>query len=172
MRYVARVGEREFRIEVASRGRGRFTVSLDGRMHEVERHGEGALMCLTIDGQAREAAVERDAAGPGGGGAGTFGAQGETAYGVTVGGRPYEVRLLDPLRRQGVTAPPAVGGPVDVRAIMPGKIAALLVKEGQEVRSGQGVVVVEAMKMENELPAPKDGRVSRIRVRPGETVEA
>jgi len=170
MRYVARVGQREFRIEVAPRGRGRFTVSLDGQIHEVERRGEGALMCLTIDGQDREAAVGRDAAGPGG--AGSCGAQGETAYGVTVGGRPYAVRLQDPLKRQGASAAPAAGGPVDVRAIMPGKITALLVKEGQDVRSGQGVVVVEAMKMENELPAPKDGRVSRIRVQPGETVEA
>src|SRR2546425_818091 len=63
-------------------------------------------------------------------------------------------------------------GPVEVRAIMPGRIAAVLAREGQEVKAGQGVVVVEAMKMENELPAPRDGRVTRIRVRPGETVEA
>ena len=63
-------------------------------------------------------------------------------------------------------------GPIEVRSIMPGKIAALLVGEGQAVRSGQGVIVVEAMKMENELLAPKDGRVTRIRVRPGDTVEA
>src|SRR6185295_1621468 len=104
MRYVARVGEREFRIEVAPRGRGRFTVSVDGRMHEVERRGEGALMCLTIDGQDREVAVGRDAAGPGGVGTGSSAAQGETAYGVTVGGRPYAVRLLDPLKRQDVSS--------------------------------------------------------------------
>ncbi|HYS77784.1 MAG TPA: acetyl-CoA carboxylase biotin carboxyl carrier protein subunit, partial [Candidatus Dormibacteraeota bacterium] len=51
-------------------------------------------------------------------------------------------------------------------------IVALLAREGQEVTAGQGVVVVEAMKMENELPAPKGGRVTRIRVRPGDTVEA
>ena len=87
-------------------------------------------------------------------------------------GRPYSVTLLDPQRRQNASGPPVLEGPVEVRAIMPGRITALLVKEGQEVRSGQGVVVVEAMKMENELLAPKEGRVTRIRVRPGETVEA
>ena len=172
MRYIARVGEREFRIEVAPQGSGRFSVSLDGRTLEVERRGEGVLMCLTIDGQEREAVVVRDTAGPARAGSGSSWGQGEAAYGVSVGGRPYDVRLLDPLRRKGVSARPQTGGPIDVRAIMPGKIAALLVSEGQEVRSGQGVVVVEAMKMENELPAPKDGRVRRIRVRPGETVEA
>ena len=172
MRYVARIGEHEFRIEVTSRGVGRFSVSLDGRTHEVERRGEGVLMCLTIDGRDREVALVREPGRPVRAGSGSSPEQGETAYGVAVGGRPYDVRLLDPLRRRSVSARPQAGGPVDVRAIMPGKIAALLVKEGQEVRSGQGVIVVEAMKMENELPAPKDGRVRRIRVRPGETVEA
>jgi len=172
MRYVARVGEREFRIEVAARGGGRFSVSLDGRTHEVEKRGEGVLMCLTIDGQDREAAVVRAAAGPDRDASGSPWEQGEKAYGVAVGGRTYHVRLHDPLRRRSVSARPQAGGPIDVRAIMPGKITALLASEGQEVRSGQGVIVVEAMKMENELPAPKDGRVRRIRVRPGETVEA
>ena len=145
MRYVARVGEREFRIEVAPRGGGRFTISLDGKTREIERRG---------DGNGRPAA------------------QREAVYCVTVAGRPYEVRLLDPLRCQGAAARPAVEGPIEVRAIMPGKIAALLMGEGQAVRSGQGVIVVEAMKMENELAAPKDGRITRIRVRPGDTVEA
>src|SRR6267143_605038 len=154
MRYVARVGEREFRIEVAPRGGGRFTVSLDGKTREIERRGDGVLVLLSIDGEEREAAVVRDGGAPGSPGNGRPAAQGEQAYSVTVAARP------------------AVEGPVEVRAIMPGKITALLVKEGQEVRTGQGVIVVEAMKMENELPAPKDGRVSRIRVRPGETVEA
>ena len=89
-----------------------------------------------------------------------------------VAGRSYSVTLGDPHGGRGAPAPRALEGPVEVRAIMPGKITALLVEEGQEVRSGQGVLVVEAMKMENELLAPKDGRVTRVRVRPGETVEA
>jgi biotin carboxyl carrier protein len=171
MRYLARVGEKEFRIEVAPRGGGRFTVSLDGKTREIERRGDGAVLWLSIDGQAREAAVVREGGTAGGGnGRPAPGAQGEWA--VVLAGRPYSVTLLDPERRQGAPAPPVLEGPVEVRAIMPGKITAFLVKEGQEVRSGQGVLVVEAMKMENELLAPKDGRVTRIRVRPGETVEA
>ncbi|PYT37833.1 MAG: hypothetical protein DMF52_01145 [Acidobacteria bacterium] len=172
MRYVARVGEREFRIEVAPRGGGRFTISLDGKTREIERRGDGVLHLLSIDGGAREVTVVRDTGGPGGAGNGRPAAQREAVYCVTVAGRPYEVRLLDPLRCQGAAARPAVEGPIEVRAIMPGKIAALLMGEGQAVRSGQGVIVVEAMKMENELAAPKDGRITRIRVRPGDTVEA
>jgi biotin carboxyl carrier protein len=171
MRYVARVDEREFRIEVAPRGGGRFTVSLDGRTREIERRGDGVVVLLSIDGEAREAVVARDG-GPGGAGMDRPVAQGEAVYSVTVAGRTYAVQLFDPLRFRSAAARPAMEGPVEVRAVMPGKIAGLLVTEGQEVRSGQGVIVVEAMKMENELPAPKDGRVTRVRVRPGDTVEA
>jgi len=55
---------------------------------------------------------------------------------------------------------------------MPGKVAAVLVEVGQEVEVGQGLVVVEAMKMENELMAPTAGTVQEIRVTPGDAVEA
>src|SRR5262245_43802597 len=106
MRFVARIGEGEFRIEVAARGGGRFSVSLDGRTHEVERRGEGVLMCLTIDGQDREAVVVRQAAGPDRGGSGSPWEQAEKAYGVAVGGRTYHVRLHDPLKRTAVSARP------------------------------------------------------------------
>ncbi len=172
MRYIARVGGKEFRIEVAPRGGGRFSVTLDGTTREIERRGDGDLLLLSMDGLIREAAIVPDGDGPAARPGGRLGAPAEAAYDVTVLGRTYVVCLLDPMRRMGVLERAAVDGPVEVRAIMPGKITALLVKEGEEVRSGQGVVVVEAMKMENELPAPKDGRVTRIRVRLGETVEA
>ena len=173
MRYVARVGDRELQIEVAPRGGGRFTVTLDGRTRDVARRGEGALLWLSIDGEPREATVVRRTTGAASSADGRPAGPAGAEYGVEVSGRPYTVTLLDPLRRAaGASARPDVEGPVEVRAIMPGKVAALLVKEGQEVKSGQGVVVVEAMKMENELVSPKEGRVTRIRVRPGETVES
>ena len=165
MRYLARVGSREWSIEIERRGAGRFAVTVDGARREMERRGDGAFVVLALEGRTREATVVREK-GPGNGDGGA-----ETPYGVLLGGRHYDVRLLDPLKRCSV-ARPAREGPVDVRAIMPGRIRALLVHEGDSVKSGQGVVVVEAMKMENEIPAPKDGRVSRVRVRPGDTVEA
>jgi biotin carboxyl carrier protein len=55
---------------------------------------------------------------------------------------------------------------------MPGKVVAVLAQAGDTVAAGQGIVVIEAMKMENELPAPRDGRLAAVRVRPGDTVEA
>src|SRR5881628_3626937 len=149
MRYLARVGETEFQIEVTPRGGGRFTVSLDGKTREIERRGDGTVLWLSIDGQAREAAVVReDGAASGGNGRPAPAARGEWC--VVLAGRQYAVTLFDPQRRRDAPGPPILEGPVEVRAVMPGKVTALLVREGQEVRSGQGVLVVEAMKMENE----------------------
>jgi biotin carboxyl carrier protein len=55
---------------------------------------------------------------------------------------------------------------------MPGRVVRVLVVPGDEVQAGQGLVVVEAMKMENELKAPRSGRVLELPVRDGDTVEA
>lgn len=69
-------------------------------------------------------------------------------------------------RTEGVT-----GGPLDVRAIIPGRIVALDVAPGDAVTAGQQLLVLEAMKMQNELRAPRDGTVDRIAIAVGETVE-
>lgn len=63
-------------------------------------------------------------------------------------------------------------GPVEIRAQMPGKVIKLLVAPGATVQAGQGVIVVEAMKMQNEMKSPKAGVVSRVRVQEGATVSA
>ena len=63
------------------------------------------------------------------------------------------------------------GGPVDVRAIIPGRIVALNVASGDDVTAGQQMLVLEAMKMQNELRAPRDGTIDRVAVAVGEDVE-
>lgn len=65
-----------------------------------------------------------------------------------------------------------IDGPVEIKSMMPGKIVSLKVKLGDTVTKGQGVVVLEAMKMENELNAPKDGEIKAINVSEGQSVES
>jgi biotin carboxyl carrier protein len=163
MRYLAQIGGREIAVEVDHRG-GHRTARVEGSDRAIEwRRREGSIL-LDSGGRRIEAFVSREGpAGPG---------RGERAYSVTIGGRLYPVRLLDPLRRGAPGTALQRAGKAEVRSIMPGRVTAVLAREGQEVKAGQGVVVVEAMKMENELPAPKDGRVTAVRVKPGETVEA
>jgi biotin carboxyl carrier protein len=63
------------------------------------------------------------------------------------------------------------GGPVEVRAIIPGRIVAIAVEPGDAVEAGQQILVVEAMKMQNELRAPREGTVERVGVAVGDTIE-
>jgi biotin carboxyl carrier protein len=63
------------------------------------------------------------------------------------------------------------GGPLEVRAIIPGRVVAVSVAEGDEVEVGQQLLVIEAMKMQNELRSPRAGRVERLAVGSGQTVE-
>ena len=63
------------------------------------------------------------------------------------------------------------GGPVEVRAIIPGRVVAVSVTAGDSVEAGQQVLVVEAMKMQNELRAPREGSVERVGVAVGDTIE-
>jgi biotin carboxyl carrier protein len=93
---------------------------------------------------------------------------------VTSRGGTTRVTLVDTARRprRGADAARAqAAGRVELRAMMPGRVVNVLVKAGDAVTFQQGVVVVEAMKMENELKSPKEGKVAEVKVAPGQTVE-
>ena len=86
--------------------------------------------------------------------------------------RTFRVRAADVRRHRATTgAAPAADGLVRITAPIPGRVARILVEAGQEVQRGDGVVVLEAMKMENELRAPRDGIVVGIDVEEGQGVE-
>jgi biotin carboxyl carrier protein len=91
---------------------------------------------------------------------------------VWAGGRRHTVALRDPRDRSGKAGGVSAAGPVEIRAQMPGKVIKLLVERGMSVETGQGVIIVEAMKMQNEMKSPKDGVVSKIHVAEGGTVGA
>lgn len=98
--------------------------------------------------------------------------QDRSVYTVEMGGRTWSFDLRDPARAFS-SSPTATGqGEGLIKAPMPGRIIRVLVQMGDTVKSGQGVVVVEAMKMENELTAPRDGVVSEVHVAEGQTVES
>jgi biotin carboxyl carrier protein len=91
---------------------------------------------------------------------------------IWVNGRQFSMEVFDPrdLRpRQDATAN---HGRQEIAASMPGKVIRVLVAAGDAVEEGQGLVVVEAMKMQNEMKSPKAGRVAEIRARPDATVGA
>ena len=160
MIYEVNVGDDVFRVELtAANASWRCRLSdTSGRTHEVEIDAvpSGAdVLSLLMGGRSYE--VRRDA----------------LTSEIILGGQrfPIEVRDLRSLRarRRG-----AVGGegPRKVVAPMPGKIIRVLVAERSEVEAGQGIVVVEAMKMQNELKSPKKGVVAKLLVSEGAAVNA
>ena len=105
-------------------------------------------------------------------------ADGRRRVEVVVDGWRFELLVEDAaraeLRERAIRDRSAVagaGGPLEIRAIIPGRIAAVAVNPGDAVGTGQTLMTVEAMKMQNELRAPRGGTVGRVAVAAGETVE-
>jgi biotin carboxyl carrier protein len=98
--------------------------------------------------------------------------EGAHGYVVAVNGRRYEILVHDPRRLSRVDEGLQEAGPKVVVAPMPGKVIRLKVQAGDTVETGQGLVVVEAMKMQNELKSPKAGTVKALHVKEGSSVSA
>jgi biotin carboxyl carrier protein len=134
---------------------GTYVVEVDGVRHEVDLHKlEGDFYSILTGGKSYEVSVEATRDG----------------YRVRHGATEQLVTLTDPGRRAREGRAGA-SGPEPVLSVMPGKVVRLLVKEGDAVEAGQGLVVVEAMKMENEIAAPRAGTVGPIAVKAGQAVE-
>lgn len=89
-----------------------------------------------------------------------------------VNGAPLAVELFDPRAFRTRKGPADTRGRAEIAAQMPGKVVQLLVAPGDSVEAGQGLLVVEAMKMQNEMKSPKTGRVVEVRAKPGSAVAA
>jgi len=92
--------------------------------------------------------------------------------GITIAGYRFPLEIDDPRQWKRSSQAAGAHGRASISAAMPGKVVRILVKAGDEVVAGQGVIVVEAMKMQNELKAPRDGRVTAIEVKENESVNA
>ena len=95
-----------------------------------------------------------------------------TGYTVEIDGQRFDITLEDPRNTRRKSGAALAQGRQTISASMPGKVVRVLVTEGEEVATGQAIIVVEAMKMQNEMKATKAGRVTKIHVASGATVAA
>jgi len=159
----------------------KFEVHLEGtsgkRQHVVELEREGENFLVVLDGQRVDADVVKVAA---------------SSVSILLDGQSFEVHVTPALEGKlklqsgaheftaEVQDPRAwrgrkhggleAEGRQQVLAPMPGKVIRLLVKEGEPVAAGQGIIVIEAMKMQNEIRSPKSGKVERLLAKDGQTV--
>lgn len=162
MRLVARAGGRteHVRIErVASQGAGSYVVTIGDRDYEVDTRALGPfVISLLVSGESHETAVFRSRDGH---------------YSVGWRGRSFEVELVDPLTHLAEEARGASGqrGKETITAYMPGRVVDIRVADGDAVEAGQTLLVLEAMKMQNEIQSDRAGTVKRILVASGQAVE-
>src|SRR5262249_30422294 len=165
--YDVDINGRTRRVEIQRQG-SNFIVSLDGRKQAADvSYTNGVYSLILSDVEGRDSArhsyeiaiVERP------GGELTVHVNGRLVSAAVASGR-------GPWARRGQEPGGGGAGPHKVTAPMPGKVVKLLVKRGDTVSARQGVVVVEAMKMENELRTPKAGTVTDVKVTEGTSVEA
>ena len=153
MKISALIGEHNFDVQV-DRDDGHFVVKVGDRTHRVDaRKLEGDFYSI-LDGQeSYEVGVERVGDG----------------YKVRRGASVVTVNFVDPSRSG--RAKLAKSGPEQIVTHMPGRVVRILVAEGDKVEAGQGVIVVEAMKMENEISTDKGGTVKSVVVEEGQSVD-
>jgi len=154
--WVARDGRR---VDLSVRQLGAsFEVSVGDATRTVEliRVSDGLATLLAADGRSYAVAAQR---------------LGPRRYRVSLGDREFEFHLRDPLEGDVQPGSDAAGGPQELRAPIPGKVVSIAVAAGEAVVSGQPLLVLEAMKMENRICAEAGGIVETILVSEGETVE-
>lgn len=160
MKLKARVGNQECDLILNLEG-GRIAVAIDGRKYQIEvREPEEGSYLLFHDTQVQECHVSPSRKSPG-------------KFEVNLRGRSCSVVIIDPKRLRSIqNSDRQHHGAAEILAPMPGKVVRVLVQAGAEVEKGVGIVVVEAMKMQNELKSPQAGVVVSVSVAAGDTVNA
>ncbi|MEK6303680.1 MAG: biotin/lipoyl-containing protein [Acidobacteriota bacterium] len=153
MKYEAEIDGHQISLEVEQRN-GRVVAAAGQRSYDMEvTSPEPGVYLMFLGDQVFEARVW---------------SADTNSLRVAVGGRLFTASIIDRKHRRTVEHRPE--GPQQITAPMPGKVVRVLLRPGDEVAAGQGVIVVEAMKMQNEIKSTKAGRILEIRVAEGESV--
>jgi acetyl/propionyl-CoA carboxylase alpha subunit len=156
MRYITTIEDREYLIEILDDNH----LTVDGVVYEVdiESLSDQPVHSLIVNGKSYEAYISpRD-----------------IGWGVLLHGTRYILQVEDEREkrlRAGLGGGPALTGEYHLKSPMPGLVVSIPVSEGQTISTGDVLVILESMKMQNELSSPRDGTVTRLRVKPGDSVE-
>ncbi|HEV7763682.1 MAG TPA: biotin/lipoyl-containing protein [Thermoanaerobaculia bacterium] len=163
MKFIARTaalggdGPRDIEVEVLRQGTG-YRVRIGERWLEADLVSAGPFVrSLRLDDGTQIALTHHR--------------EGNT-HEISIGGATVAVDIIDPLAAKRRRREDDIGATGVVKAMMPGRVVRVLVAKGDVVRKGAGLLILEAMKMENEITAPADGTVDEMFVEAGQTVES
>lgn len=154
MKLIAHLNSEKYQVEIKNNG-GKVFAKIEEREYELEASEvEPNVWLLKNNNQIYQIYVSPNGI-------------------VNIGKHQLEINLIDPKKLRGSgSSDSGAEGKAEIKTAMPGKIVRVLVEIGAEVISGDGVIVVEAMKMQNEMKSPKTGIIKEIRFNEGETVNA
>lgn len=157
MRLLADIDGEQRTISIERDGQN-LAATIDGRPMQVEvSEPEPGVYLVKADGHVFEASV----------------AGAQNTFAVSLRGHQFEVGITDPKRLRGAGSDAEhASGRAEIKTAMPGKVVRILCTAGDHVEKGDGVIVVEAMKMQNEMKSPKAGVVAEIKAVEGATVTA
>lgn len=158
MMFHLEIGGRTCQVEVEPADTpGQWRIRVDGQPVETDAHlVRPGVLSLLIAGQSYRIVLDPDTTDPA----------------LHVGAQRIPYRIDDPRSLRSRRRHAGTEGPVTLKASMPGRVVRVLVEKGDAVAAQQGVLVVEAMKMQNEMKSPRDGRIRELRVSAGDTVSA
>ncbi|HZU22676.1 MAG TPA: biotin/lipoyl-containing protein [Terriglobales bacterium] len=163
MTYEVIIGGKSHRVELQRDPDhpGLWAAHIDGRELRFTAVPAGSdVLSIVVDGRSFQVLREASAAA------------GDAAPNIVINGRRYAAELRDPRALRSRRTVAEAGGPKKILSPMPGKVIRLLAAEGDRVEAGAGVIVIEAMKMQNELKAPKQGVVKKLPSGVGSAVNA
>jgi biotin carboxyl carrier protein len=160
MKLQAQIGSEHYEVEIKEQD-GSLIADVAGRKYKLDQsQPEPNVFLLKNEGKVYQAFVSPPDAQT-------------DPMEVRVGPHEVEVQIVDPKRlRSSAGAGHDSDGLAEIKTAMPGKVVRILKGAGDQVEKGEGVIVVEAMKMQNEMRSPKDGTVKEIKVDEGDTVGA
>ncbi|MDX9992977.1 MAG: acetyl-CoA carboxylase biotin carboxyl carrier protein subunit [Anaerolineales bacterium] len=156
MKYITNIDGQDFTVEILDEKH----IRINDKVLDVDFEAISGqpVYSLIIGGKSYEAYVSPD----------------DEKWEVLLHGRLYQAEVEDEREKRLRSASSGglvEGGEYQLKSPMPGLVVAILVEEGQQIVKGQVLLILESMKMQNELKAARDGTISRVRVRSGESVE-
>lgn len=154
-KYITTIGDKEFEIEILDNNQ----VMVDGQTYDIDFDSVSGqpVFTLLLNGKSHEALIFHD----------------EDEWQVLLRGRLYTALVEDERekRLRAAAGSVAESGDFVLKAPMPGLVIKVAVKKGDEIKKGDVMVILESMKMQNELKAPRDGKVMRVMIKDGDSIE-
>lgn len=157
MAYEIKIGDHFYHIAIQEL-EGTYVINLDGKVYRVDlARPAPSHYSLIIDGKSYNTKVNRE----------------EASSSVWISGKTFSVEVIDEREKalRNRKKNHTLEGEQRVISSMPGKVISILAQVGQQVKQGEGLIIIQAMKMENELKSPKDGEVIEICIQEGKKVE-